>query len=205
MTSRIFSFRSFRNAAVVFVLAGILLLSDSSEVFAQKKKPVPKPAAAKPTAAPKPTSAPSTSAKCSGSTLTADEINQTLAVHNFDRAAHKLAPLKWDCKLAAMAQEWANRSVFEHRDTPYGENIFVGATPNPTMNSMVDMWLGEKVFWTNKTGTCAAGKVCGHYTQIVWKTTAKVGCGINRNATGKWKVMFVCNYDPSGNTGGPAF
>ena len=29
----------------------------------------------------------------------------------------------------------------------------------------------------------------------------KIGCGINRAATGKWKVLMVCNYDPAGNMG----
>lgn len=192
MISHFLRTRSIRTSVILF---GALVLCCSVTILGQRKKPTAKPAA----------SVPASSGKCTGSSLTTDEVNQALAIHNFDRAAYKVAPVKWDCKLAAMAQEWATRGVFEHRDTPYGENLFVGADPGATINNMIDMWLSEKAFWTNKTGTCAAGKVCGHFTQIVWKGTTKVGCGVNRNAPGKWKVMFVCNYDPSGNTGGPAF
>ncbi len=205
MISRIFSFRSFTPSALVFVFAGILLLSGSSEVFAQKKKPAAKPAGAKTTSAPRTTTAPAPAGKCSGSDLTVDEINQALAVHNFERAAYNVAPLKWDCKLAAMAQEWADRGVFEHRDTPYGENLFVSARTDLTMNPMIDMWLAEKAFWNNKAGSCATGKVCGHFTQIVWKSTTRIGCGVNRKASGNWKLLLVCNYDPAGNKGGPAY
>ena len=204
MTFDFLNFRSYRTA-IILVFTCVLLLSGSSEVLAQKKKPTSKPSTGKPAAPPKTNGAPATSGKCPGSTLTADEVNQILAAHNLDRSANNLSPLSWDCKLASMAQEWASRGVFEHRETPYGENIFVGASPSSTMNSMVGMWLAEKPFWDNKAGSCATGKTCGHYTQIVWKATTKVGCGLNRNATGKWKVMFVCNYDPSGNTTGPAF
>ncbi|MGB2912503.1 MAG: CAP domain-containing protein [Pyrinomonadaceae bacterium] len=203
MPSQIRSFRSFRTAVMVFALASIISLCGTMSTLAQKPKSAPKSAATKPVTTPKSSAA--ATGKCPGSILTTDEVNQALAVHNFDRSAHNLVPLKWDCKLAAMAQDWANRSVYEHRDTPFGENIFVGADPNSTMNMMIDMWLAEKVFWTNKTGSCAAGKACGHYTQIVWKSTVRVGCGVNRNASGKWKVMFVCNYDPAGNASGPAF
>ncbi|HRI04141.1 MAG TPA: CAP domain-containing protein [Pyrinomonadaceae bacterium] len=205
MPSQIRIFPSLGTAAVFFAFASIISLGGTISAYAQKPKPTRKPAGTKPATATKPNVAVAAAGKCPGSTLTTDEVNQALAVHNFDRSAHNLAPLKWDCKLAAMAQEWATRGVFEHRDTPYGENLFVGGDTTASMNNMIDMWLSEKVFWTNKTGTCATGKVCGHYTQIVWKSTAKVGCGVNRNAPGNWKVMFVCNYDPSGNTGGPAF
>ncbi len=205
MTSHIFSFRPLKSSATVLVFTAILLLSGSSEVPAQKKKPATKPAAAKTNSAPKATTTPATAGKCSGSKLTVDETNQALAVHNFERVAYKVVPLRWDCKLAAMAQEWADRGVFEHRETPYGENIFVSARTDLTMNAMIDVWLAEKAFWNNKAGSCAAGKVCGHFTQVVWKSTAKVGCGVNRNASGNWKAMFVCNYDPAGNTNGPAY
>jgi len=188
---------------MIFASLGIVVLSGSSIVFGQKKKPAMKPVVAKPATVPK--AAAAVLGKCSGSKLTTDETNQALAVHNFDRSAYKVPALKWDCKLAAMAQEWADRGVFEHRDTTYGENLFVSASTDLTMNSMIDVWLAEKAFWNNKSGSCSTGKVCGHFTQIVWKSTAKVGCGVNRNAPGNWKMMFVCNYDPAGNKGGPAY
>ncbi len=42
--------------------------------------------------------------------------------------------------------------------------------------------------------------VCGHYTQIVWKNTERIGCGkATARRDGIFKVYWVCQYDPSGN------
>lgn len=143
---------------------------------------------------------------CKGNGLTTAETASLLSAQNHLRAEHKLTPLKWDCKLSDYAQAWANGGQFKHRDdTPYGENMFVAATGTEPVTSATHRWGLEKAHWTNKTGACAAGKICTHYTQIVWKKTIHVGCGINRNATGKWKVLLVCNYDPEGNHPGPAY
>ena len=180
-------------------MMAVLMLTVAAVADAQKKKPGSKPVVTNAPAA--------TSGKCpSANGLTAAEVSELITMHNSDRAANKIPLLKWDCSLAATAQEWANRSVFGHReDTPYGENIFVGASSDENVRSAMDRWLTEKAFWNNRTGTCADGKICTHYTQIVWSKTQNFGCGINRNATGKWKVILVCNYDPAGNMGGPAF
>ncbi len=138
--------------------------------------------------------------------LTAAEVTELLALQNHARTGHKLPHLTWDCKLADLAQEWAKRGKFEHRtDTEYGENIYVSSRAQEPAGSAVHNWMLEKAHWTNKTGTCAAGQICTHYTQIVWRKTLKVGCGINRNVSGQWKTLIVCNYDPPGNFPGPAY
>ncbi len=53
-------------------------------------------------------------------------------------------------------------------------------------------------------GLCA--NACGHYTQIVWRSTTHVGCGIQTCSTNSpFGPMFpdwtfvVCNYEPPGN------
>ncbi len=145
--------------------------------------------------------------KCSGANgLTEQEINGILNSHNRARAELKLPPLKWNCKLADLAQEWATRGKFEHRSPAnYGENIFVASMTDVPINLGFDRWMSEKNFWHNASGTCQSGKFCTHYTQVVWKKTNSIGCGINRNAAGKWKVVMICNYDPMGNLPGPAF
>ncbi len=138
--------------------------------------------------------------------LTAAEIAEIVDAHNAARAEHKVPPLTWDCKLADMAQEWATRGIFAHRTgLKVGESIFVSGSPHVKPGLAVHTWMLEKTSWDNKAIACAAGKVCTHYTQVVWKKTTNVGCGINRDAPGKWKVMIVCNYDPAGNGAGPPF
>lgn len=144
---------------------------------------------------------------CKGANgLTKGEIIEILNTHNLVRAGLKLPQLTWDCKLADYAQEWATRGFPGHRDdTDYGESIFVSALRDISAVTAVNRWMLEKPNWNNATGKCSAGKTCTHYTQIVWKKTMHIGCGVNRNLTGKWKTMVVCNYDPAGNTPGPAF
>jgi len=143
---------------------------------------------------------------CPGNGLTAAEEKALLDGHNAIREELNLRHLIWDCVLAKSAQAWATAGIAEHNDdSPYGESIFVATSATENVTSSLKRWQAEKLNWTNETGECAPGKICLHYTQIVWRTTVKVGCGINRNATGKWKTMLVCHYDPAGNTGGKAF
>lgn len=150
----------------------------------------------------------SSSKACPGTNgLTQAEIDSILSAHNKARAEVGAPQFQWNCRLAEYAQEWAQRGVAEHRDDGfYGENLFVSITPTISPVSGVENWLLEKPFWNNSTATCQAGKVCTHYTQIVWKKSSQLGCGINRSvAAGKWKVLMVCNYDPAGNKPGKAF
>ena len=137
--------------------------------------------------------------------LTRDEMAELLAAHNLVRTSVKVAPVAWDCELAAYAQEWATKAVPQHRETDFGESIFVSTNAAEPIKTVVDRWVREKEFWDNLKATCQTGKNCNHYTQAVWKKTQKIGCGINRGAVGQWKTFVVCNYDPSGNVAGPAY
>lgn len=145
--------------------------------------------------------------RCPGTNgLQEAEITALLDAHNKIRADVGLSKLKWNCRLADLAQEWATRGKFEHRANPvYGENLFVSSETNVLAAESVQTWLMEKSFWNNSAGTCQTGKTCVHYTQMVWKSTTEIGCGINRKASGKWKLLLVCNYNPMGNYAGKAY
>lgn len=145
--------------------------------------------------------------RCPGTNgLTETEITQILDAQNKIRADVGLSKLAWSCKMAEMAQAWATRGIFEHRANPiYGENLFVASKSDVPAADGVQSWLVEKSFWNNSAGMCQTGKTCVHYTQMVWGKTTEVGCGINRNASGKWKLMLVCNYSPMGNFPGKAY
>lgn len=200
-----------RSPVVVCLLAVLLTLGIADSASGQAKaKPKPK-AASKSKTQPKSIStisapAPATTeTKCGANGLTETEVVELVAGHNKARADVRLQPITWDCRLANMAQEWASKSVYEHSDTDLGENIFVSGDPNATMGTVMERWIGERMNWNNSAGTCAGGKVCTHYTQIVWKPTLRFGCGINRNSTGKWKSVLVCNYAPASKNSGPAY
>ena len=42
----------------------------------------------------------------------------------------------------------------------------------------VTAWVNEEADYHYASNTCDAGQMCGHYTQIVWATTTKLGCAI---------------------------
>lgn len=124
-------------------------------------------------------------------------------------APHPALPLlEWSATAAAKAQAWANGCKFEHNPDlgQFGENI--AASPKdhwPTPIGAVELWASEWSNYSYATNTCAAGKKCGHYTQLVWRSTLRVGCGRATCTTGSplpsapdWDV-FVCDYEPPGN------
>lgn len=122
-----------------------------------------------------------------------------LAAHNAVRASVGVPPLAWSVRLAAVARDWADRlaatGIFAHRpDNPYGENLYEisGGVASPA--EVVAAWANEARDYDIRTNSCTA--VCGHYTQLVWATTRRVGCGV---ATGGDREVWVCDYDPPGN------
>lgn len=120
--------------------------------------------------------------------------NVILDEHNRYRAAHCAAPLAWSDELAATAQAWANRCEFEHSDTPYGENLAMGTSGYLPPEAVVEMWYAEKAEYDFANGGFSGNT--GHFTQVVWRGTTQVGCGM---AQCDGQDLWVCNYDPSGN------
>lgn len=128
--------------------------------------------------------------------------SQFLAPHNVARLALRLPPLLWDTKLARYAQWYANQRRFDcalkHSSGPYGENIFWGSGHDWTPAQAVTAWVSERQWYNYWANSCTNGQECGHYTQIVWSTTRRVGCA-RVNCFGDRGVFMTCNYDPPGN------
>jgi uncharacterized protein YkwD len=107
---------------------------------------------------------------------------EMLTVHNAIRAERKLPPLQWSNELAAYSKKWANtllaKSLSSHNpNSPYGENIFItGVGSAPSL--AVRQWASESRSYDYRTNSCSAD--CGHYTQIVWRDTLRVGCAVAR-------------------------
>ena len=150
-----------------------------------------------------------------GSAVTNAEVGAAVALHNCARrtvvppAATPIEPLTWSASIATMAQNYSNQCHYAHSGTSgYGENIYAAAGFTPTMDDAVAAWAQEQSYYNYATNTCSSGKVCGHYTQVVWDTTAQVGCGktyCTQNSPfgssfPNW-YLVVCNYSPAGNDG----
>jgi len=196
----------------LFGFCFILLTAVSSIAQEANKPSTSQEAANKSSVAPATATDPAKSAKTKSAdpviactepnSLKKKEIVRILFRHNEARTEVKAPDIIWDCSLAQMAQEWATRGVAEHRPDNYlGENLFVSSDPAAPATLGVKRWVKEKKRLEPGTMKCKPGKMCLHYTQVVSPDTLKIGCGINRAATGKWKVLMVCNYDPAGNMG----
>ena len=125
-----------------------------------------------------------------------------LEAHNAARRAVGVPPLRWSAAVAAVAQGWANRlqaagCPMQHSGTEdYGENLAWSSGQRLTPAEVVDLWVGEQPAYNPATGACLRGTMCGHYSQIVWRSTRFVGCGIGQCGAAE---VWVCNYDPPGN------
>jgi pathogenesis-related protein 1 len=138
----------------------------------------------------------------------------TLA-HNNARAKVGVAPLAWDPQLAAIAQAWVQQCIdtdgnglVDHNanrsqgySTYVGENIYA-STGTATGPDAVADWVSEGQYYDYASNTCAAGQICGHYTQVVWAATQKLGCVLYDCKSLQFSSTIVCDYGPGGNDGG---
>jgi len=94
------------------------------------------------------------------------------------------------------------------RSLAYGENIYAaaygGSPPSGQGLAAVSLWASEAANYNYANNSCSG--TCGHYTQIVWRTTEAIGCGLQHCTTNSpfggsfpnW-TLVVCDYDPPGN------
>ncbi len=109
--------------------------------------------------------------------------------------------------VAAAAQAWADQCDFSHNTAGYGQNLYASAGGGPpTPTTVVSSWVSEAQNYSYANNTCSG--VCGHYTQVVWRNSTLLGCGIKACSTNSpfdnfpnWYIV-VCDYSPAGNING---
>ena len=121
-----------------------------------------------------------------------DWQTQVLSKHNELRAKHCAPAMTWDEEVAKTAQAWSDTCVFEHdTNNPNGENMARGS------EQPADMWYSEVADY-NFAAPGFSSKT-GHFTQLVWRASTKLGCGRTMCPQG---VTYVCRYAPGGNVTG---
>jgi uncharacterized protein YkwD len=135
--------------------------------------------------------------------------DRLLASHNAERARLGVKPLAWSDDLAAKARKWAEHlaatNTFEHAviskaEGDQGENLWMGTRDSYEAEEMVQAWIDERTMF--KSGKFPANSTTGnwtdvgHYTQLIWQGTSRLGCAV---ATNRNDDYLVCRYDPPGN------
>lgn len=144
---------------------------------------------------------------CIPSSLTSPTslINEVLTAHNRYRAEVGVPLLQWSDALAGSAQRWANQlaAMNKLQHSQSGENLASGTTGSFSVTQLVEMWGNEKQHFISGTfpdvSNTGNWMDVGHYTQVVWRNTTEVGCGL---ASGGGNDFLVCHYNPPGNVTG---
>ncbi|QNE03963.1 CAP family protein [Croceicoccus marinus] len=134
-----------------------------------------------------------------------------LDAHNDERDRVGVPPLEWDPRLAAEAGHWAaelaRRQSMDHADPSArrgaGENLWRGTERYYTAEEMIGTFIDEKRHFQLESfpDVSATGqwRDVGHYTQLIWRDTERVGCAV---AAGGGQDWLVCRYWPAGNVMG---
>ena len=106
---------------------------------------------------------------------------EILEAHNARRKEFGVAPLSWDNELWKMAKSVTKTCVFKHSGGGYGENLYASSAGNPKAGvdafaDEVKSYRDDNLIWEGNFPKTKDGKQIGHYTQVAWRDTIKVGC-----------------------------
>jgi len=148
-----------------------------------------------------------------------------LLAHNQYRCMHGVQNLVWDDKIGEKAQELVDTGVFVHSTAAFrmyvdesgktskpeqykGENLWMCTKDHGFKEGLkfaVNSWYSEIEFTdeglVREDGEGNGGLV-GHYTQLVWAKTTRVGCAVGKMGRdwGRGEGTYVvCQYGPGGN------
>ncbi|CAL4967357.1 unnamed protein product [Urochloa decumbens] len=145
-------------------------------------------------------------ASTTGSAAAPRRLLQTCIGQDFDvphahlRAKNDVRPLKYTQELSDRAAAWAAqyKGNCAAASPAAGVNVFLGAAGATWLPSdAVAAWAEEEQHYDLGSNTCADGKGCGRYTQMVWRDSKEFGCATVDCASGE--TLMVCHYEPQGN------
>lgn len=140
------------------------------------------------------------------------DINAVLQHTNAYRDIHQARGVVHDPSISQISQAWANhlvsKKLFQHNSAVnsrgYGENLaqttWWGSSADTStvitaqVNHLIDLWYNEISLYNYRNPVFSMKT--GHFTQLVWQSTTKVGVGV---AIANGNLCLVMNYDPPGN------
>ncbi|NWV65175.1 CRIS2 protein, partial [Malurus elegans] len=119
--------------------------------------------------------------------------------------ASNMMKMEWSPPAAENAQNWANQCTLGHSppnmrrtNVTCGENLYISSASLPWTNAL-QAWSNEEKNFKYGTGAKTKDAMTGHYTQLIWYNSYKVGCGFSKCPVGPYKYFYVCQYCPAGN------
>jgi hypothetical protein len=149
-------------------------------------------------------------------------IDAFVKAHNDARASNlvpppspPLPPVEWDAALADSVYNYLSKcesgdgNLVDHNDNRtkdyaalggsdyVGENLYASSASSIDPVDAVDSWMSEAPDY-------AAGNVskAGHYTQVVWRDSVRIGCAIVNCPSLRFHNTVLCDYAPGGNING---
>ncbi|KAG6935385.1 peptidase inhibitor 16, partial [Chelydra serpentina] len=116
--------------------------------------------------------------------LTDDDKRLIVEMHNQYRSqvsppAADMLKMSWAPDLEAFAKAYAAKCIWGHNKERgrRGENLFA-ITDEMDVEVALEQWYNEHEHYNLTTSKCTVGQMCGHYTQVVWANSERVGCGM---------------------------
>ncbi|KAK7886002.1 hypothetical protein WMY93_025623 [Mugilogobius chulae] len=142
---------------------------------------------------------------CTDSSTVQSEI---VDVHNEFRRnvqppAQDMLQMEWGDEIVPSIQAWVDGCVLHHGEPStrmlngyeLGENLFKSSSP-VSWTSVVTAWHSEVNNFQYPTSS-KNGKVIGHYTQVIWNSSYRVGCAMAKCPDDIY--FYGCRYYRAGN------
>lgn len=148
-------------------------------------------------------------------------IDQFVSEHNKARSgtlnpppSPALPPVTWDYVLADVAYNYltgcpgGNATLAPHNANAskdyaalggtdrVGENIYAASGMSATPAAALTTWMKEAASYNYSTNNISSA---GHYTQVVWRDSVRIGCAIVVCPNYEYDNTIVCDYAPAGN------
>lgn len=150
--------------------------------------------------------------------LDEDDSALLLKLHNDVRSLHEDTPdLVWNNTLVAQSYEYMQYLINEdsayspcsgnllHSGDKFGSNIgenLAAASGIDDLTTLFDLWSSEGQYYDYDNPSLYGGTddttELGHFTQLVWKSTTAVGCGVQVCTDSDWTYL-ICRYYTEGN------